>query len=51
MKLPSSFKEVSRVFQESFMGVLRLIERHFNRVFSGLQECFKEVSRVFLESF
>ena len=40
MVFQGSFREISRVFQESFMGV--------NREFQG---CFKEVSKVFKASF
>ena len=41
------FKQVSRVFKESFKGVSKKIEGCFNGVLSGFQRCLKEVQWVF----
>ena len=45
------FKEVSRVFEESFKGVSRKIDESFNGYLSGVLGCLKEVQWVYKESF
>ena len=49
-KILGCFKEVSRVFQESFKGS-RKTERCFNEFLSGFKRCSKEFQLVFEESF
>ena len=47
---PGSFREISRVFQESFKGVLTKIEGGF-RSFKGVQGYLKEVENMCLGGF